>query len=173
MILKALKEKSNRRCLNKLLSKRQKFFNNDSIRSLGVVINMDEFGSFDVFQNLAATLKIRPEKLNIIGFSEKGNHSLNFWDLCFHSHDIGWNGSIKNLDLEAFLKTKFDVLISYYEHEILELKLITALSSASFKIGVFQTDNRLNDLILKTPVSDFELFRRELMTYLKVLKKIN
>jgi len=95
------------------------------------------------------------------------------WDACYDPKDFGWNGAVKNVELNAFLDTKFDVLISYYEKEITELKLITAKSKAKFKIGVLQADERLNDLIIKTDLDEFGLFKEEVFKYLNILKKIN
>ena len=63
------------------------------------------------------------------------------------------------MELEDFLNKKFDALISFYESDILELKLLTAMSKANFKIGLFQADQRLNDLIIKTGITEFEVFK--------------
>ena len=52
------------------------------------------------------------------------------------------------------------------------MPLLTATSKAEFKIGIQQTDERLNDFILKTKLKDFYLFKRELVRYLNILKKI-
>ena len=66
----------------------------------------------------------------------------------------------------------FDILISYFEKDVLELKLMTAKSKAKFKIGILQTDERLNDLIIKTSLKQFELFKKEVFKYLSILNKI-
>ena len=94
------------------------------------------------------------------------------WDNCYNPKDFGWKGTIKNPELDTFLNTKFDVLISYYEKEILELKLITVLSKAELKVGILQTDERINDLIIKTKLKEFEVFKEELFKYLTILNKI-
>ena len=74
--------------------------------------------------------------------------------------------------MQSFLDTKFDALISYYTKDELELKLITALSKSKFKIGILQTDERLNDLIIKSNISEFNVFKNELFKYLTILNKI-
>ncbi len=173
MFLKALKEKSNKNYLNKLVSERQVNHLDTNIDTLGVLLNLDEIDNFDNFRILADHINIRPNKLKIIAFTKTENTKINFWDICFTPKDFGWNGTIKNIELQSFIDTPFDALISYYENPILELKLITAYSKAKFKIGILQTDLRLNDLILKTPLNEFELFKKELIKYLRVLKKIN
>ena len=79
---------------------------------------------------------------------------------------------ILNNDLKLFLDTKFDALLSYYEADVTELKLITALSKAHFKIGILQTDERVNDLIINTKLYDFNVFKNEMFKYLTILNKI-
>lgn len=173
MILKGFKEKSNKKYLNKLLSKRHISPENGKIKSLGVILNIDEFNDFEAFRDLAHNLNVRPNRFKIIGFSAKEDLDLNNnWESCYTPNDFGWNGSIKNKELQLFLNRKFDALISYYTTEDLELKLLTAKCQADFKIGVIQTDSRLNDLIIKTDLKAFEVFKSELHKYLTTLNKI-
>ena len=56
--------------------------------------------------------------------------------------------------------------------EHLELKLLTGTSKAQFKIGILQSDARLNDLIIKTNLKEFDVFKAELHKYLNILNKI-
>ncbi|MEC3907678.1 hypothetical protein VOI54_11665 [Tamlana sp. 2201CG12-4] len=173
MILKGFKEKSNKKYLNKLLSERQVNVSNGAIKSLGIILNIDEVNDLEIFKSLAEVLKVRPGKLKIITFSEHIQEDLNSWDACYHPKDFGWNGAIKNVELQSVLSTEFDVLVSYYKKDILELKLLTALSKGQFKIGILQTDERLNDLIIKTSLKQFDLFKAEAFKYLSILNKID
>lgn len=172
MILKAFKEKSNKKYLNKLLSERQVNVTDKKITSLGVIINISEIEDFERFNVLAESIKVRPNKLKIIAFSESKKDDLNSWDNCYYPKDFGWKGDIKNIELQSFLNTKFDVLVNYYEKEVLELKLITALSKSELKIGISKSDERLNDLIIKTNLKEFDVFKKELFKYLTILNKI-
>lgn len=172
MILKGFKEKSNKKYLNKLLSERQVNVSDDKLKSLGIIFNIDEIHDFESFRKLSDFLKVRPNKLKIIAFTESNKNDVHAWDECFNLKDFGWSGKIKNSDLQTFLDVPFDILISYYGKDILELKLITAKSKAKFKIGILQTDERLNDLIIKTSLKQFDLFKKEVFKYLSILNKI-
>ena len=172
MILKGFKEKSIKKYINKLLSKKQLHVTDNRVESLGVIFNMDEVEDFEKFNLLASYLKVLPNKLKIIAFSKKKLETLKSWDVCYYPNDFGWNGVINNNELENFLDTKFDVLISYYEADVTELKLITTASKAQFKIGILQTDERLNDLIIKTNLKEFDVFKAEVFKYLTILNKI-
>ncbi|MFI1745879.1 DUF6913 domain-containing protein [Thalassobellus sediminis] len=172
MIFKGFKEKSNKKYLNNLLSKRQLSVVDNKIDSLGVILNIDETADFEKLRNLADYLKIRPNKLKIIAFSSGKINDLHTWDTCFGFKDFGWQGVVKNVELQYFLDIEFDALISFYEEDVLELKMLTAKSKAKFKIGVLQVDERLNDLIIKTSLKEFNVFKSELFKYLTILNKI-
>ena len=171
-ILKGFKEKSNIKYLNNILDSRNINVNNKKIKTLGIIFCIDEMEDFDIFRDLATSMNVRPNQLKFIAYTESIKDAPNFWDTYYHSDDFGWKGRIKNVELQSFLDTKFDALISYYKKDVLELKLLTAISKAEFKIGIQQTDERLNDFILKTKLKDFYLFKRELVRYLNILKKI-
>ncbi|GAA4885586.1 hypothetical protein GCM10023311_05440 [Flaviramulus aquimarinus] len=173
MILKGFKEKSNKKYLNKLLLDRHVNVTDSKVVSLGVILNINEVEDFELFRKLADYIKVRPNKLKIIAFSEEKKDNINAWEECYNPKDFGWRGAIKNLELQEFLDTNFDALISYYKKDVLELKLMTAKSKAKFKIGILQTDERLNDLIIKTPLKQFELFKKEVYKYLRILNKID
>ena len=172
MILKGFKEKSNKKHLNKLLSERQVNVTDKKIESLGVILNIDEIDDFKLFTVFADFLKIRDNKLKIIAFSENNKDTLTTWDVCFNPKDFGWKGIIKNIELQTFLDTKYDALVSYYTNDVLELKMMTAKSKAQFKIGIMQSDERLNDLIIKTKLKEFDVFKEETIKYLTILNKI-
>ena len=171
-ILKDFKQKSNKKYLNRVLSSREIHVNDKKIKSLGVIFCLDDTEDFEIFRRLAETINVRPNRLKIIAYTESVKDAPNFWDTYYHSEDFGWRGKIKNVELQTFLDTKFDALISYYEKDVLELKLLTAISKAEFKIGILQTDERLNDFIIKTKLKQFNIFKKELIKYLNILKKI-
>ncbi len=175
MILKGFKENSNKKHLNKLLSERQVNVTDKKIESLGVILNIDEIDDFELFSGLsglASSLKIHDNKFTIVSFSENDKDTLTTWDVCFNPKDFGWKGVIKNVELQTFLDTKYDALISYYTRDALELKIMTAKSKAQLKIGIAQNDERINDLIIKTKLKEFKIFKEETIKYLTILNKI-
>ena len=172
MFLKGFKEKSNKKIINSLLKSREVFVDESKIEHLGVLLHVNEFEDFEAFRKLATSLNVLPNKLKIVAFTDNEKEQPNFWEVCFNPKDFGWKGTIHNVELRTFLDTKFDALISYYCNELTELKLITAMSKAKFKIGILQSDERLNDLIIKTEVGKFDLFKKELIKYLTIFNKI-
>ena len=172
MILKVFKEKSNQKYINKLLNARQVLVNNNKMSSVGVILNMSEFSDFESFRLFFKSLGVQLAKIQIIAFVEDSKDSNELWDTYFNPKDLGWKGKIKNTDLQIFVDTKFDVLISYCKENHLELNLITAASKANFKVGLTDEDERLYDLMIDVKPKQFSLFKDELKKYLTVLNKI-
>ncbi len=172
MILKALKEKSNKKYLNKMLSQRKVNVGDSKIKSLGIILNIDEVGDFSMLSELTTLLKLHTNKVKIIAYTMDSKNPGYSWNDCFTEKDFGKNGKIKNAQLQLFLDEPFDALVSYYTKDHLELKLLTVLSKSQFKIGILQTDLRLNDLIIKTEVKEFDVFKKEFLKYLTILNKI-
>lgn len=172
MILQGFKEKSNKKYLSSILKTRSVVYDDDKIESLGIILNIDETNDLELLKTLATNMRVRPNKLKVIAFTSNKTESIYSWDVCFNPKDFGWRGKIKSVELQSFLDTKFDALISYYSEDILELKLLTAKSKAKFKIGTLQTDKRLNDLIIKTNLKEFKVFKNEILKYLHIFNKI-
>ena len=172
MILKVFKEKSNQKYINRLLSARQVAVSNTKMNTVGVILSIDEFSDFEAFRLFFKDLGLQQAKTKIIAFVEDPKDSNDLWDTYFNPKDFGWKGKINNTDLQTFIDTKFDVLISYYKEQHLELNLVTALSQANFKVGLTNEDERLYDLMIHVNPKDFTLFKEELKKYLTVLNKI-
>lgn len=172
MILKAFKEKSNQKYINKLLNARRVAVSRTQMKSVGVILNMNEYSDFDAFRAFFKTLGIHEAKTKIIGFVDDPKEVNNLWDTFFSPKDFGWKGKINSIDLQTFIDTEFDVLISFYQEKHMELNLITAVSKANFKVGLSNHDQRLYDLIIDLKVSQFSIFKKELTKYLTVLNKL-
>lgn len=172
MIFKAFKAKSNQKYINKLLSARRVAVSNAKMKKVGVILNVSEYSEFESFRQYFKSLGLQQANTKIIGFVEDPKDSNDLWDTYFNPKDFGWKGKINNIDLQSFVDTDFDVLISYYKANKLELNFVTAVSKANFKVGLTTHDDRLYDLMIDIKTNEFSLFKSELKKYLTVLNKI-
>jgi hypothetical protein len=172
MILKAFKEKSNRKYVNKLLAERKPTVNNDKIKTVAVVLNANEFHEFEVFRVYFKALGLISPKHKIVAFTMDDKLEHNQWNAHFSPKDFGWKGKIKNSDLESFINEPFDMMICFYKNPVLQLNQIVAASKALFKVGISNEDERLYDLIIDIELKDINIFKQELKKYLNILKKL-
>lgn len=172
MFLKRFKEKSNQKYINNLLNSKRDIADSRKIESIGIILSFDEFSNYDEFRSLFKEIKILENKVKFVTFITDEKSTPNSWDVFFDPKNFGWNGKIDNVELEAFVNTEFDALISYYKEDLLELNMVTALSKANFKIGLSTKDERLHDFIIGVTPDQIDVFKMELIKYLKVLNKI-
>lgn len=172
MILKAFKEKSNRKYVNKLLTERKPTVNNNKIKTIAVLLNASEFHEFEVFRVYFKELGLTSPKHKIVAFTMDDKLEYNQWNAHFSPKDFGWKGKIKNIDLEDFINEPYDMLLCFYKNPVLQLNLITAASKANLKVGISNEDDRLYDLIIDVELKDINIFKQELKKYLNILKKI-
>jgi len=172
MILKGFKEKSKKNYINSQLKNRIIKEFNTKVASIGVVFNTDEINEIPDFNGLAQALGIEKEKVEVIAFKYRVEEKESLFNPTFSSKQIGWRGVIKDQTLQQFLNKEFDILISYYKKDVTALKLITVASKAKLKVGVLETDERINDIIIKTEINNFSTFTSEIKKYLNILNKI-
>ncbi|SHH77152.1 DUF6913 domain-containing protein [Winogradskyella jejuensis] len=172
MILKAFKEKSNQKFVDKTLSNRNVIAKLKKAESIGVLLNYSEYCDYDVINSFLDKLDITSAKRKIFTYISDKNTEHSQWDNVFTAKDFGWKGKLKNSDLKNFTETNFDVLICYFLANDNELKQIAAMSSADLKVGISNTDERLYDLIIDVDTKNFDVFKTELKKYLTILNKI-
>lgn len=172
MFLKRFKEKSIRKYLDAVLSKRVANVHDGVIHSVGIILNFDEYNNYDRLRSLISEIGVKDNRVKFMAFIDDEKSIPNSWDAFFHPKNFGWKGNITNIELQEFIDEKFDALICYYKNDNLELNYVTALSQANFKIGLNNRDERLYDFIMDIEPDHIQIFENELIKYLKVLKKI-
>lgn len=172
MFLKRFREKSNQKYINNILNSNGREVHGRKAESIGIVLNFDEFNDYDRLRNMLKEIGFKDNKVKFISFIDDEKSKPNSWDAFFNPKNFGWKGKIENTELQDFIDTPFDVLISYYNEECLELNMVTALSKANLKVGINDNDPRLYDLIINIRTEYLDVFQKEIVKYLKVLNKI-
>ena len=110
MFIKFLKNRSNRKFIKRAIESRVQSVENKKIESVGVIVNIGEFKQYDKLINILKDYGINENKIKFITYLSDVDTKLNHWDSYFESKDFGWNGVIKNLDLQEFIDSRKDVI---------------------------------------------------------------
>ena len=172
MFFKRFKRKSIQIYINNILKTRNANVNDRRIQSVGIILNQQEYYEHEDLLLFLKSNGIRESKVKFITFIADDKMKPNPWDSFFNPGDFGWKGKLNSVELQDFVDTKFDALISYYKNDNLELNTVTALSKANFKIGISGKDVRLNDFIINIKPNQIDIFKKEFLKYLKTLNKI-
>ena len=172
MFLKRFKEKSIQKYYRTVLSSPRTAIHQNKIRSVGVLLNYDEYNNYDKLRFILKDIGIKDNRVKFLALISDEKSVPNHWDAFFYPECFGWKGKFEHVELEEFVTTPFDALISFYNEERWELNLVTALSKANFKIGISDYEPRLFDLIINIETKHIDVFHGELIKYLKRLNKI-
>lgn len=144
----------------------------NAIKKIGILVDATLFSETESLVKQLAVNGILAENITVIIYSDTFNKSEINKRVVFGAKHLKWNGEIASPELNDFINTKFDLLISYYDVEKAILLKVTHSSKALFKVGFSSIDKRLNHFMIQTEASDFKLFVSELFKYLKILNKI-
>lgn len=172
MFFKRIKTISSEKFLTTVIEARSKQFSSEKIKTVGILFDYDQFVNYDYFRMLFTDLGLNDNRLRFIVFYKKENNQPNSWDASYTKTDFDWLGHCKSNEVTEFVDQSFDLLISYYKPNRYELKIVTAMSKAKFKVGISDEDERLHDLIIDVSIKDIDTFKTELIKYLKTLNKI-
>jgi len=172
MFFKRFKTLSLQKNITLILKSRTKNFQSAKVTSVGVIFDYESYYNYDFFQELISELGVMKNKIRFIAMIANEKNRPNSWDSFFSLENFDWLGKPNNIEIDEFLDQPFDLLISYYSPNKLELNLVTALSKANFKIGINNEDSRLHDLIINVEPSKTDVFRIELLKYLTQLNRL-
>jgi|SRR5690606_20041586 len=138
--------------------------------SLGIIIDSKHEGELPVLLGLKKVLKIADKNFKVLFYSPNKTKPVDFDCCAFNLQDFDSKGGLINKDLEEISSCGVDLLITFAAENNTTAHLITAYFKAGLKVGRFQQNLALYDLILQTE-EDAELFVEELLKYLKHLTK--
>jgi len=177
MILRAIqgrfKIKSGLKYLEEELGKPKPISNRKrEVSVVGCIVDLDKFTNPEVFNKLIKDLDLPPNGVQIIGYKKDESAHSPFGIQFCTDKDLGWNGAIENGFVSEFVAREYDILINYYTDDKLVLNLLTARTNARIRVGFPSVDSKFNDIIIKTSINEFDVFKTELKKYLKILNEI-
>ncbi|WP_157547204.1 DUF6913 domain-containing protein [Kordia zhangzhouensis] len=170
MFIKTLQYKSAKKALyKKLATVTEKEISKTPVKRIGVIFDADQI---EKKETLISGLRTIAEVTEMCYHKDfKKTRTISY--PVFYEKDFGWKGKTSSSELQAFLNTPFDLLISYYENDTLPLALASGLQVSNFKIGIAGTNQAIHDMIIQTKTKDVQVFIKELQTYLHILNKLS
>lgn len=139
-------------------------------KTVGVLVNVEEFENTDLFSGLIEALQILNKDLKLILYREEKRNLPTFEQNKFSSKDFSWNGILNKPAVEEFLDRDYDIFIGYYSKKNPYLDYVTSKAKAQLKVGLKGADKRLFDIIFKIEVKNYAVFEQELAKYIRIFK---
>src|SRR5690606_4986364 len=138
--------------------------------SLGIIIDSKHEEELTVLLKLKKLLKIADKNVKVLYYKLNKTKPSDLDCCTFSLQDFDSKGGLIIKELEEITSQGVDLLITFAAENNTTAHLITAYFKAGLKVGRFQQNLALYDLILQTE-EDAELFVEELLKYLKHLTK--
>jgi hypothetical protein len=141
----------------------------NTITTVGIVSTAEFTEGKDVQQLISENFNVRNTKIYSFRQYRKENEPSYKH---FSENDFNWKGQITDSSLQAFLDTKFDLLITIFDQKNVYLEYVTLLSKATFKVGFSGINQLLFDLEIQANVSDLTSYTSEAKKYLQILNRM-
>lgn len=172
MILNSIKLSAARKKVAQLVEQQSSKSFPGKPESLGIVIDSKHEWALPVLLGLKDELKINKKNFKVFYYSSHKTKPGDLDCIAFNLQDFDSKGVLLNKELEEISSHGVDLLITFAAENNTTAHLLTAYFKAGLKVGRFQQNLALYDLILQTEEDD-ELFVEELKKYIKHLTKAN
>ena len=172
MFLNKIKDFWVKKNVKKSLSNLKHAASTNSIKTVGIIIDESSFNKKEELIQGLVENSILQQEIKILVFRDLIKNKETFNYSTFSYKNLNWNATFDKNEVNDFVNSDFDLLISYYDVEKAPLLQVTHLSKAKFKIGFESVDKKLNQFMIATKVENYKVFIEELFKYLKILNKI-
>lgn len=155
------------------LNKRDTSRINETMKTLGFLIDEDHFNDFEKLYEVAKEIGLQRKDVKIFTCIRVKKKLPSLRQDQINNKHFTWKGEIDNLNAKEFLDFPFDVLVGYYNGNHEFLNLMVSASNAKFKVGFTGVDDRLSDLLIQVDLMKVEEFKKEFIKYMRVLNKIS
>jgi len=144
-----------------------------TLRSMVVILPQDHSIDEKVFIELSKELNISIKRITIIVFGKGENLKVNFnlIKTIFCSREqLSVMGNFTE-DMNVFFQKKSDLLVNYFSQKDPFPELISINCKSKLRIGFFNANLRINDIILKISPVKTDLFLNESKNYINAFLK--
>jgi hypothetical protein len=168
---------------NSILSKRKErmkrnfsYSNINQVKTISIVWDASKTSDFSNLSRFYQKMHDRNIDVRILGFFPgkelPDQYTAVRYFTCIRKSEINFFYVPSSTEVEVFIKTPFDILIDLNFEKIFPLKYISILSSAKFKIGLFDSESSSSifDLMMeiKNPVQ-IENYLTQVIHYLEMI----
>ncbi len=147
-----------------------------NVRSIGIVWDASKTSEFASLSRFFQKMHDRKIDVRILGYFPgkelPDQYTAIRFLTCLRKTEVGFFYIPDSAETEYFINNKFDILIDINFDRSLPLRYITALSAASFKVGLYDKDSGASgfDLMMEMKKNaPIESYLDEIMKYLEMI----
>lgn len=158
------------------LSRQKIVCNIDDAKTIGICFPFTDKEDFDLLKKYVLYLRDLKKKVKAIGYyttKEEPAVQYSKVDYDFFSKTAhNWYGKPTDHIVKNFIEEEFDIMIDINPNKDAVLTYIAAMSHARFKVGRFEENDYIHDLLFESPKEKgLKFFLRQVDTYLAMINK--
>lgn len=142
------------------------------VKTIGVLVDEVSFFKTMALKKILMEKGFCESDIFILAFNNSKNNENTKEYPVFGWENMSLGGQVREKNVAVFMQQPLDVLLSYYETNNGFLQWITHQSKASFKVGFYAVDQRLNHVMINTTIDNFKQFVQEFVRVLQIINKI-
>lgn len=160
----------------KNLSRQKVVCNIDDAKTIGICFPFTDKEDFELLKKYVIYLRELKKKVKAIGYytgKEEPAVQYSKVDYDFFSKTShNWYGKPTDHIVKNFVEEEFDILLDINPNKDSVLTYVAAMSHAKFKVGRFEEDDYIHDLLFESPnEKGLKFFLRQVDTYLSMINK--
>tara|TARA_A100001035_G_scaffold277666_1_gene274921 strand:- start:583 stop:1134 length:552 start_codon:yes stop_codon:yes gene_type:complete len=160
-----------------LSNKRSKFICNlEDARSVGILYDATDEENINHIKPFVSYFFDLKKEVKALGFVN--SNSLSHFHIpklqydFFNKKDLNWYYRPQNYIIDNFVKKEYDILINLCDSSIIPMKYLIASSVARFKIGIYEKNYEIYDLMISLKdINDKSKLMYEIKHYVKLINK--
>ncbi|MCH1517590.1 MAG: hypothetical protein L7T62_03145 [Flavobacteriaceae bacterium] len=140
------------------------------VKKISVILDASLGINRDFFLDLAKQFSIPQTSISFLVFASGDNVDKEYVDF-FNKSEISFFGKFSD-ELSRFCAKEADLQINYFNEENLYFEWVASAAKKRLSVGFSKANHNINDLILDMDPKSTELVKKELVKYLRILKKI-
>ncbi len=133
-------------------SRKKEICNLDDAKSIGILYDATSERQIKIIQPFVSyffDLKKDVKALGYVNAKEPSNyHTPKLQYDFFYQKDLNWYYKPQNYIIDNFITKEYDILINLCDSTIIPIKYLVATSIAHFKIGIYEEDYEIYDLMI-------------------------
>ena len=152
--------------------------NLDDAKSIGILYDAtfkDQLDTIKPFVQYFFDLKKDVKALGFVNSKQLSFHHTPMlqYDF-FYQKDLNWYYKPQNYIIDNFVKKEYDILINLCDSSVIPIKYLVASSKAHFKIGPYEADYEIYDLMISLKEDkNMQKLMYEIKHYINVINKSN
>ena len=150
--------------------------NLDDARSVGILYDATTQEKVEVIKPFVSYFFDLKKDVRALGYVNSNQlsfcHSPRLQYDFFYQKDLNWYYKPQNYIIDNFVQKEYDILINLCDSSIIPIKYLVASSMAHFKIGIYEEEYEIYDLMISLKEDkSIDKLMIEIKRYLKLINK--